>query len=337
MSGHVLVDQLAKTYVTRQRRGLFKSETKEVPALRGVSLEIKTGELFGLLGPNGAGKTTLIKCLTTLLLPTSGRAVINGFELTKDDNAIRATTGCMLMGERGLYWKLTARENLVFFGALYHLSPRDRRKRAEDLIEQLDLGEIADRALESYSSGQRMKVAFAKALINDAPLLILDEPTNTLDVPSARELRAVVRQLNDQGKTVIYTTHIMSEAETLCDRVAIVDHGQVLAIGTVPELKASLKREAVLRIEGVISSRASQAVAALGGVTRTAVQAVNGHTELTVMSANATILLPRLIETLTEHQAVIQKIAPEEVTLEDVFIARTGRTLAEDTRAVPQS
>ena len=267
-------------------------------------------------------------------MPTTGRALVNGFELTKEDNAIRATTGCMLMGERGLYWKLTARENLVFFGALYHLSAADRRKRADDLIEQLDLGEIADRALESYSSGQRMKVAFAKALINDAPLLILDEPTNTLDVPSARELRAVVRQLNDQGKTVIYTTHIMSEAETLCDRVAIVDHGQVLAMGTVPELKASLEREAVLRIEGVISSRASQAVAALGGVTRTAVQAVNGHTELTVMSANATSLLPRLIETLTEHQAVIQKIAPEEITLEDVFIARTGRTLAEDTRAV---
>jgi ABC-2 type transport system ATP-binding protein len=293
--------------------------------LKGVSLEIKPGELFGLLGPNGAGKTTLIKCLTTLLLPTTGRALVNGYELTKEDNAIRATTGCMLMGERGLSWKLTARENL---------SQADRRKRADDLIEQLDLGEIADRALESYSSGQRMKVAFAKALINDAPLLILDEPTNTLDVPSARELRAVVRQLNDQGKTVIYTTHIMSEAETLCDRVAIVDHGQVLAMGTVPELKASLEREAVLRIEGVISSRASQAVAALGGVTRTAVQAVNGHTELTVMSANATSLLPRLIETLTEHRAVIQKIAPEEITLEDVFIARTGRTLAEDTRAV---
>ncbi len=334
MRGNVLVEELTKTYVTRQRRGLFKSETKEVPALKGVSLEIKPGELFGLLGPNGAGKTTLIKCLTTLLLPTTGKAMVNGFELTKEDNAIRATTGCMLMGERGLYWKLTARENLVFFGALYQLSPTDRRKRADDLIEQLDLGEIADRALESYSSGQRMKVAFAKALINDAPLLILDEPTNTLDVPSARELRAVVRQLNDQGKTVIYTTHIMSEAETLCDRVAIVDHGQVLAMGTVPELKASLEREAVLRIEGVISSRASQAVAALGGVTRTAVQAVNGHTELTVMSANATSLLPRLIETLTEHQAVIQKIAPEEITLEDVFIARTGRTLAEDTRAV---
>ncbi len=332
MHGEVIIEQLAKTYLTRQRRGLFRAEEKSVPALKGVSLDIQPGELFGLLGPNGAGKTTLIKCLTTLLLPTSGRARINGYELTREDNAIRATTGCMLMGERGLYWKLTARENLVFFGALYHLDPAARRRRADELIEQLGLGEIADRAVESYSSGQRMKLAFAKALINDAPLLILDEPTNTLDVPSARELRAVVRELNARGKTVIYTTHIMSEAETLCDRVAIVDRGEVLALGTVPELKASLQRDSVVKVEGVISSRASQAVERLPGVSRVATT-LNGHTTLTVVSQDTpAALLPRLIETLTAHQAVIQKIAPDEPTLEDVFIARTGRTLADDTR-----
>src|SRR5262245_40838558 len=232
MHGQVIIENLAKTYLTKQRQGLFKATEKKVEALQGVTFDIQPGQIFGLLGPNGAGKTTLIKCLTTLLLPSAGRAVINGYELTKQDNAIRATTGCMLMGERGLYWKLTGRENLVFFGALYHLSPAARKKRADEIIERLNLGELADRAVESYSSGQKMKLAFAKALINDAPLLILDEPTNTLDVPSAHELRAVVRELNREGRTVIYTTHIMAEAETLCDRVAIVDHGQVLAVGT---------------------------------------------------------------------------------------------------------
>jgi ABC-2 type transport system ATP-binding protein len=332
MSGAVIIEQLVKTYQIKQRKGLFKYEAKSVEALKGISLEIKPGEVFGLLGPNGAGKTTLIKCLTTLLLPTSGRAVINGFELTKQDNAIRATVGCMLMGERGLYWKLTGRENLVFFGALYHLSPTDRKKRAEQIIKQLDLGEIADRAVETYSSGQKMKLAFAKALINDAPLLILDEPTNTLDVPSAHELRAVVRDLNGEGKTVIYTTHIMSEAETLCERVAIIDHGEVLALGTVDELKASLQREAVIRIEGVISSKASQAVEQLFGVKRAVTAAVNSHTQLTVVTDDPNGMLPRLIETLSAHHAVMQKITPEELTLEDVFIARTGRTLADDTR-----
>jgi ABC-2 type transport system ATP-binding protein len=332
MQGLVRIENLGKVYRTRQRQGLFKSVERQVEALKDVSLEIRPGELFGLLGPNGAGKTTLIKCLTTLLLPTSGAAWVNGYRLTAQDNFIRATVGCMLMGERGLYWKLTGRENLEFFGALYHLAPAARKQRAAAIIADLDLGEIADRAVETYSSGQKMKLAFAKALINDAPLLILDEPTNTLDVPSARELRAVVRQLNEQGKTVIYTTHIMAEAETLCDRVAIVDRGQVLALGTVPELKASLGREAVTRIEGVISAGAAQAVEALPGVSRSVLAAVNGHNTLTVVAAEPRAVLPRLIEALSAHQAVVQKITPEEVTLEDVFIARTGRTLADDTR-----
>ena len=332
MQGQVAIEKLTKTYAVKQRKGLFKAEKKNVEALKGVSLEIRPGEVFGLLGPNGAGKTTLIKCLTTLLLPTSGRVWINGYELTKQDNAIRATVGCMLMGERGLYWKLTGRENLVFFGALYHLSPTERKKRADAIIAKLDLVEIADRSVETYSSGQKMKLAFAKALINDAPLLILDEPTNTLDVPSARELRAVVRELNTEGKTVIYTTHIMSEAETLCDHVAIVDRGEVLALGTVSELKTSLQRDAVIRIEGVISSKAAQAVQSLPGVSRAAITALNGHTQLTVVAEGHQTLLPQLIQTLTAHNAVMQKITPEEVTLEDVFIARTGRTLADDTR-----
>jgi ABC-2 type transport system ATP-binding protein len=332
MDGQVRVEKLTKTYRTRQRQGLFRAQEKQVEALKGVSLEIHPGEIFGLLGPNGAGKTTLIKCLTTLLLPTSGAAWINGYRLTQEDNQIRATVGCMLMGERGLYWKLTGRENLIFFGALYHLSPAARRRRADEIIARLNLGDLADRAVETYSSGQKMKLAFAKALLNDAPLLILDEPTNTLDLPSARELRAVVRELNAQGKTVIYTTHIMAEAETLCDRVAIVDRGEVLALGTVPELKASLNREAVIRIEGVIPAQAGRAVGALPGVTRAVTAAINGHTQLTVMAHDQRGLLPRLIETLTAHDAVVQKIVPEEVTLEDVFIARTGRTLADDTR-----
>lgn len=334
MQGQVRIENLTKTYLTRQRQGLFRSTAKTVEALRGVSLEIRQGEIFGLLGPNGAGKTTLIKCLTTLLLPTSGEAWVNGYQLTRQDNQIRATVGCMLMGERGLYWKLTARENLDFFGALYHLSPAGRRQRTEAVIERLSLGDIADRAVETYSSGQRMKLAFAKALINDAPLLILDEPTTTLDVPSARELRTVVRELNQKdGKTVIYTTHIMAEAETLCHRVAIVDRGQVLALGTVAELKASLKRDAVIRIEGVISARASRAVEQLLGVVRAATSAVDGRTQLTVVVQDLAVVLPRLIETLSAHGAIMQKIAPEDVTLEDVFIALTGRTLADDTRA----
>jgi ABC-2 type transport system ATP-binding protein len=333
MFGTVQATDLAKVYETKQRKGLFKSERRDVEALESVSLEVKSGEIFGLLGPNGAGKTTLIKILTTLLLPTGGDAYVNGYHVENQANDVRATVGCMLMGERGLYWKLTARENLVYFGALYHLSPTARAQRAQEVIDLLDLGEIADRAVETFSSGQKMKLAFGKALINDAPLLILDEPTNTLDVPSASELRAIVRNLNDQGKTIIYTTHIMSEAETLCNRVAIIDHGKLLAVGDVPSLKQSLGRDTVTKIEGVIPTKAVSAVQELSMVRQTTLSAVNGNSQLTVMSSNGKDTLPRLIETLSSSGAVIQNISPEEVTLEDVFIAKTGRTLADDTRA----
>jgi ABC-2 type transport system ATP-binding protein len=328
----VLVQDLSKTYITKQRKGIFKSEKRDVEALKGVSLEVKSGEIFGLLGPNGAGKTTLIKILTTLLLPTEGEAWLNGYHIEKDANKVRASVGCMLMGERGLYWKLTARENLMYFGALYHLSPEARVERTNEIIDLIGIGDIADRTVETYSSGQKMKLAFGKALINDAPLLVLDEPTNTLDVPSASELRAVVRQLNAQGKTIIYTTHIMAEAETLCERVAIIDHGKLLAIGPVPELKTSLGKDQVTRIEGVIPNKATEAVRALSIVHQATLSAVDGASQLTIVTSNGTNTLPRLIETLSQHGATIQKIVPEEVTLEDVFIAKTGRTLAEDTR-----
>jgi len=328
----VRVENLTKIYQTRQRKGLFKSQKSTVEALKGISMQVCAGEIFGLLGPNGAGKTTLIKILTTLLLPTSGDAWVNGHHIEREENQVRATVGCMLMGERGLYWKLTGRENLEYFGALYHLLPDERRQRAAEILRLLQMEDISDRTVETYSSGQKMKLAFGKALINDAPLLVLDEPTNTLDVPSASELRAIVRDLNKQGKTIIYTTHIMAEAETLCDRVAIIDHGQLLAIGSVDELKASLQSEQVTRIEGVIPAKAVSAVQALPGVHQATRAEIDGGNELTVVTDSGFEGLPTLVETLTAAQARIQKIAPQEITLEDVFIAKTGRTLAEDTR-----
>ena len=334
MKSEIRIEELSKTYYPKKRKGLFKSETTEVEALKSVSMEIQEGEVFGLLGPNGAGKTTLIKCLTTLLLPTSGDAWIHGYHVVDQENEVRAAVGCMLMGERGLYWKLTGRENLEFFGALYHLSPTDRKERAEEIIELLHMEEIADRTVETYSSGQKMMLAFGKSLINDAPVLILDEPTNTLDVPAARELRGLVRELHQAGKTIVYTTHIMSEAETLCDRVAIVDRGEVIEMGTVTELKSSLERDHVTHIEGVIPESARAAVDSLPEVSKVATAASNGTTRLSVVSSDGRVVLPKLIEALTENGALVQQIEPEQVTLEDVFVARTGRTLSEDTRVV---
>jgi ABC-2 type transport system ATP-binding protein len=327
----VFTQNLSKIYHVSERKGLFRSEKRSVEALKSVTLEVRPGEIFGLLGPNGAGKTTLIKIITTLLIPTSGEAWVNGFHVVHNEDKVRASVGCMLMGERGLYWKLTGRENLEYFGALYHLSPAMRRRRAVETLDLLNLAGIADRTVETYSSGQKMMLAFGKALINDAPLLVLDEPTNTLDLPSASQLRLIVRRLNAEGKTVIYTTHIMAEAETLCDRVAIIDHGQLLALGTLADLKESLQRDHVTHVEGVISAKATDAVRLLPWVKQATRADQDGSSLLTVVTEAGQQNLPELIEALTRNGALLQKIAPEEPTLEDVFIAKTGRTLAEDT------
>jgi len=331
MLGTVRAEHLTKSYSVRERKGLFKSQKRTVAALKDVSFEGNPGEILGMLGPNGAGKTTLIKILSTLLLPTSGEAWINGYHILENENDVRASVGCMLMGERGLYWKLTGRENLEYFGALYHLDLAVRRQRAKEIIALLNLNDICDRPVESYSSGQKMRVAFDKTLVNDASLLILDEPTNTLDVPSAAELRSIVRDLNDQGKTIIYTTHIMSEAEMLCDRLAIIDYGELLAIGTVVQLKASLKRDQVTHIRGIVSDDSIAALQSLSMVTRVSAVTENGESKLTIGAEDGQAALSEIVAILHEHGAILKNIVSEEPTLEDVFIAQTGRTLSEDT------
>lgn len=323
----VLVDQLSKTYTTRFREGLFKRRTETVTALKNVSLEIKAGEIFGLLGPNGAGKTTLIKCLATLLIPTEGNAWINGYHILREDNLVRESIGCMLMGDRSLYWKLTGIENLMFFGTLYRIPTGALRQRVAELIEQLRLKNFIERPVETYSSGQKMKLAFAKTLLHDAPILILDEPTNTLDVPSARELRDLILTMNRQhGKTIIYTTHNLVEAEQLCERVAIVDQGQVIAQGYIKDLKRELQSEQVIRFEGFFSATVRESLPTLPRIRQVGFDTLNGHERLTVVTDDMTETLPNILSQLQKHGAVIKCISPESITLEDVFVALTGRS-----------
>src|SRR3989441_3010340 len=329
----IKVEGLTKTFLSRERKKGAGRKKKEVQALKAVNLEVLDGEVFGLLGPNGAGKTTLIKILTTLLIPTGGTAWVNGYNITKEEDEVRASIGCMLMGDRGLYWKVTGRENLDYFGALYHVPKADRAKRIEYLIDLLKLGDFVDRTVETYSSGQRMIVAFAKSLVNDAPIMFLDEPTVTMDVPTARELRRIVKALNDEGKTILYTTHLMHEAEELCDRVAIIDHGEIIALGMPQELKDSLSHEDVVSLEGIFPEATVVRLRAVPGILDVAVTAGDGgRTKLDVMVENSRAMLPRIIEAVTGNGATVEEIRPKEVTLEDVFVAKTGRTLAVDTR-----
>ncbi len=328
----ITITDLVKTYTVKERSGFFKSHVREIHALKNINLTIEQGELFGLLGPNGAGKTTLIKCLTTLLIPTAGQIVVNGFAVGRQDAQVRASLGCLLGGERSLYGKLTGRENLAYFGALYHLSSTTVNVKIKKASQLLNLNGLLDRPVETYSSGQKMALAFARALMNEANILILDEPTNALDVPSAQAMRRLIKSLHQEGYTIILTSHQMAEVEELCPRVAIVDRGTIIAEGEVKALKQNLAQTQVIKIEGVIPLAAVEAARQQAGVLQIVANQVDHLTQLTVLVKDIRQTLPGLVQNLLSHQALLEHISPAIITLEDVFMAQTGRALNQDTQ-----
>jgi ABC-2 type transport system ATP-binding protein len=331
VSAIITISNLSKTYNVKERIGFLKNRVKQIDALQDINLNIEQGEFFGLLGPNGAGKTTLIKCITTLLVPTRGRIMVNGFEVGQQDAQVRASLGCLLGGERSIYWKLTGRENLEYFAALYHLSPAQIRGQIKKLENLLNLEPLLDRPVETYSSGQKTTLAFARALINNADILILDEPTNTLDVPSAQTLRRIIKNLNQEGYTIILTSHQMVEVEELCQRVAIVDRGMIIAEGSIAELKRELGQNQIIKIEGVIPPEAVAALEQQPDVKNVAASQVDNLTQLTIFVEDIRQSLPGLMQNLLSYNALLQHISPANITLEDVFMAKTGRTLSQDT------
>lgn len=222
------VQQLTKKYADLQRG--------EFTAVDGISFLAKPGEIFGLLGPNGAGKTTVLRILSTVLSPTSGTATVHGLDVQREAEKVRHQIG-FVSNNTAVYERMTALEMVEYFGRLYGLSKVEVRQRANDIFERLQMGEIRDRLCSKMSTGMRQKVSIARALIHNPPILIFDEATVGLDVLVARSLLQIVAQLRDQGKCIIFSTHIMREVEKLCDRVAIMNHGQILAAGTLPELQ----------------------------------------------------------------------------------------------------
>ncbi|HOI38166.1 MAG TPA: ABC transporter ATP-binding protein, partial [Bacillota bacterium] len=218
-------------------------------AVDGISFGIRTGEIFGLLGPNGAGKTTTIKMLCTLLEPTSGTARVAGFDIVREPARARASLGTVLSGERSLYWKLTGRENLEYFAALYDVEPITARERITELLDRFELTDKANELVERYSTGMRQRLSIARALLANPPVLLLDEPTAGLDPQSARNLREVVRKLKDEGHTILLTTHYMAEADELSDRIAIIDHGKVIALDSPTALKQHIQQMHSVEVE----------------------------------------------------------------------------------------
>ena len=215
----------------------FKTKTGTVKAVDGVEFEAPDGQITGLLGPNGAGKTTTLRMLYTLMRPDTGEVMVDGVDAAKDPIAVRRALG-VLPDARGVYKRLTARENIAYFGELHGMSKAQIAARTQVLARELQMDDILDRQTEGFSQGQRTKTAIARALVHDPRNVILDEPTNGLDVMTTRAMRGFLQQLKSEGRCVIFSSHIMQEVAALCDRIVIIAKGQVVAAGTADELRA---------------------------------------------------------------------------------------------------
>ena len=294
-------------------------------AVNGISFDIKEGEIFSLLGPNGSGKTTTISMLSTLFTPTSGEATIGGHSVTKDPMAVRNLIG-VVPQELALYDDLSARENLVFWGQMYGLSGKTLKTRVDEVLEQIGLADKAKNRAKTYSGGMKRRVNIGVGLLHKPSLLFMDEPTVGIDPQSRRAILESVKAFNQQGMTVLYTTHYMEEAEELSDRVGIIDHGELIALGTQAELNRQVgeKDTLVLHIDESQNSEAlAVAVRKIHGVLKAD---ITDHT-VAVIAQEAEEILAPVITTANQLGIKIRSVDIKEPDLEAVFLSLTGRAL----------
>jgi ABC-2 type transport system ATP-binding protein len=289
----------------------------------GVSFDIKQGEIFSLLGPNGAGKTTVISMMSTLLTPTEGDVVINGFSVQNDPINAKAQIG-MVPQELALYPSLSARQNLEFFGRMYGLSGKDLKSRADEVLEFIGLTERADDKIDEYSGGMKRRVNIGVGLMHRPRMIFLDEPTVAIDPQSRRRILDTVKWLNEEGMTVLYTTHYMEEAQELSDRVGIIDHGEIIAMDTIDALTDQVGQKDTLIISVLEPSEdIIEDLKQIDGIDN----AMLKDEEIHLMSDEGRRMLPRVIERLNEHNITMQSVEVREPNLEAVFLHLTGRAL----------
>ena len=311
--------------VFRVTTGTIRRRSKEVVALDGVSFQVEEGELFGLLGPNGAGKTTIVKVLTTLLIPSAGRATVLGRDVVTDARYLRSQIGFVLGGERGLYYRLSGRDNLRYFGELYSIEPRKIGSRVEKTLELVGLRERADERVVGYSRGMKQRLHIARMLLHEPRILFLDEPTLGLDPVGARELRQVIKDLHSERKTILLTTHYMFEADFLCQRIAILNEGRVVAQGTPQDLKELVSDLSVVELE-VFGAGADHLdrLNALDIVDSVVVEDHELRQVFRVQTKLGDRAVPRLLASLDGVD--VGRVSVREATLEDAYVRLVGRT-----------
>jgi ABC-2 type transport system ATP-binding protein len=280
---------------------------------------VERGELFGLLGPNGAGKTTMIKVLTTLLLPTSGSARVLDHDVRREARRIRGRIGYVFGGDRGLYDRLSALDNLRYFADLYRVPPRNRVARIESLLELVELKGRERERVETYSRGMKQRLHIARGLLHDPEILFLDEPTIGLDPLGARELRQTIAGLHDAGKTIVLTTHYMYEADALCQRIAVIADGSFVATGTPADLKASVGDHTIVEIETFgVPAEVIDRLRKVEGVRSVGVETRDQAQVLLVQSAVGADLVRSLLNELADVET--GKVVTREPTLEDAYV-----------------
>jgi ABC-2 type transport system ATP-binding protein len=321
----IVARDLRRTY--RKREGWFRSPGL-VEAVKGISFDVPRGTVFGMLGPNGAGKTTTIKMLSTLLIPTSGTATVDGYDVVKDEVEVRRRLGVLFGGDKGLYNQLSAKENLRYFGRLYGMADDAITARSAEVLDQVDLAGRANERVESYSRGMKQRLHIAKTLIHRPPVVILDEPTIGLDPAAAIDVRALIASLTPDH-TVLLTTHDMHEADILCSQLAIVDGGIIVAEGTPEQLKANapVARQVVIRLASPPETGREQLMlhlADLPSVT-SATEDAGDPASLVLRCSDTAATLDQGLALLRQVGAAVRAIDVREPSLEDAFLGATGR------------
>jgi len=320
----LVVEELVKTYPGSRK-------TPPVEAVRGLSFAVAAGEFFGLLGPNGAGKSTTLGCMTTLVRPTSGRILVDGLDVARQPAEAKRRLA-VVPQNRNLDRDLSVRELLVYHGRYFGLPAAERERRADRLLEDLQVAEKRDAKPLTLSGGQQQRVMIARALMHDPRVLLLDEPTTGLDPQARRQLWRTLRDLHAKGLTIILTTHYMEEADLLCQRLAVVDHGRILAMGSPEALKRSLSAGRVLDLWLRAATPIEARLSALPGVLRVEALAREDADELQrlrLFVEAADGLLDRVLHEVRDHGGQLDHVSLAPPSLEDVYIHLTGKELRE--------
>lgn len=311
------VENLHREFVTA--KGWIHRKKERVRAVDGISFQVKRGEVFGLLGQNGAGKTTTIKMLITLLAPTKGKCEVLGFDTFSQEKRIRNRINFIFGGELGLYRRLSARDNLRYFACLYHIGQEEAAGRIAGILQLVGLREKADILVETFSKGMIQRLQIARGLLNDPEILFMDEPTVGLDPLGARMLRDIIRKLKEEGKTILLTTHYMYEADELCDRIAILNRGKLIALDTPANLKklAGLEEVIEIRLECPPENKVKE-IEMIRGVKEAILQQEEKDCLLTVKFSKGAEVIEGVMEILKGVR--VHSFSSREITLEDVYI-----------------